>query len=62
MSCSLSSRVRSFPGDRRGTIAVLAAVSLPVLMHCVGIAVDSGRWYSARKTTSSAMDAAVLAG
>lgn len=54
--------VKNFAEDRRGTIAIVAALSLPVLMLCVGIAVDTGRWYSARKSTSSAIDAAVLAG
>ena len=43
-------------------MAVLIALSLPVVMLCVGIAVDTGRWYGVRKATSSAMDAAVLAG
>ncbi len=62
MSFSPSKHVQSFAGDRRGTMALMIALTLPLVMLCVGIAVDTGRWYGARKTTSSAIDAAVLAG
>ena len=36
---------RRFGSDRRGTTAVLFAIALPMLMLCVGVAVDMGRWH-----------------
>jgi len=48
--------------DDRGNVAVMFAFSLPIMVACVGGALDVGRWYHAKSQTQSAIDAAVLAG
>ncbi len=47
--------------DARGSIAVVFSLSLPVLLLCVGGAIDFLRWQDARAVTASAIDSAVLA-
>ncbi|MGI9424998.1 MAG: pilus assembly protein TadG-related protein, partial [Hyphomicrobiaceae bacterium] len=54
--------LRAFHRDRRGSIAIVFALSITTLIALVGGAVDYGRWMSARSATLNAMDAAVLAG
>lgn len=51
-----------FRGDRSGSVAILFALMLVVLMLGIGAAVDIGRWLHARDKTIAAIDAAVLAG
>lgn len=48
--------------DRSGTVAVIFGISVPVLFLCAGVAIDAARWFEARRSTSAAVDAAVLAG
>lgn len=55
-------RVRRFPGDTQGGVAVTFSLMLVALCLFVGAAVDLGRWLQARHQTLAAMDAAVLAG
>lgn len=51
---------RSFEGDRRGTVAVLAALLLPVLIGAGAFATDMGVLYVQRRSLQGATDAAVL--
>jgi Flp pilus assembly protein TadG len=51
-----------FATCERGSIAVVAAATSMLLVLGAGIAVDSARWFSARRATAAAVDAAVLAG
>lgn len=53
---------RRFRLDRRGGVAAVAALSLPVMIGTTGIAVDVGTWYHAKRTIQSAADAAAFAG
>jgi Flp pilus assembly protein TadG len=48
--------------DRRGTTAIMFAMMFGVMVLSAGAAVDIGRWMHAKTITSSALDAAVLAG
>lgn len=54
--------ISRFRDDRRGSIAIVFALSIVTLVALVGGAVDYGRWLTARSATHNAMDAAVLAG
>lgn len=56
-------RVRSkrLRKDARGTVAIMAAFALPVLVLAVGGAVDYGRALDARTRLQTALDAAILA-
>ena len=58
----VSAFARRYASDKRGTIAILFAMMLTAVVSVVGGAVDYARWLSAKTTTFSAMDAAVLAG
>ncbi len=48
--------------DECGSTAVITGVALFVIVFAVGVAIDFGRWHSARSATVAAVDAAVLAG
>lgn len=52
----------TFAADKRGSIAIIFALSIAVIIGAVGGAVDFGRYVSAKQQTSAALDAAVLAG
>lgn len=51
-----------FGRDERGDIAIMFGMMAVTMMMFVGGAVDLSRWLSARHTTMTAVDAAVLAG
>ncbi|MCB1511873.1 MAG: hypothetical protein KDJ36_13310 [Hyphomicrobiaceae bacterium] len=51
-----------FSKDNRGSIAIIFAFALAVIVGAVGGAVDFGRYMSAKRQTAAALDAAVLAG
>jgi len=54
--------VRRFSRDRRGNVAVLFAVSLPVLVGFVGLGVESGYWFFENRRLQAAADLAAYAG
>lgn len=54
--------VEQFQKDTQGSIAIIFALCLSIIIVVVGAAIDFGRWQNARATTLSAMDGAVLAG
>jgi len=51
-----------FFDDKSGAIAIIFAVTLPIVVLLAGGAVDCARWYSAKSHTKNALDSAVLAG
>lgn len=53
--------LQSFVGDRRGSIAVVAAVTASVLVIGTGVSFDLAQAYSARLHLQNAVDAAALA-
>ena len=50
-----------FSSDRRGSIAIMFAMSVTLLLAMAGGGVDYARWLSAKSKTLNAMDASVLA-
>lgn len=58
---SIRSALTRFAGDRSGNIAMLFALSLPVVVGTVGLAVDFSRGSDTRVKLAAALDAAVLA-
>ncbi len=54
--------LQSFSADRRGSIAIMFAMSITLLLAMIGGSVDYARWLSAKSKTLNAMDASVLAG
>ncbi|MCB1318305.1 MAG: hypothetical protein KDK27_20200, partial [Leptospiraceae bacterium] len=52
--------IRSFANNEKGSIAVLSAITLAVIVGVAGLAVDYGRSVSAKSALQSAADAAAL--
>ena len=59
---SFTAPALKFPGDERGTVAMIFGLMLTLVLGVVGGAVDYGRWLQAHSQTQEALDAAVLAG
>ena len=47
--------------DRRGAVAMIIALSVPVLFGALGLGIDAGVWYHAKRDLQSAADAAAIA-
>ena len=58
----LVSALHRFSRDKRGDVAILFGLMALALFMMIGLAVDYGRFLSARNQTLAATDAAVLAG
>lgn len=58
---SFADLMQRFRRDRSGAIAIIFALTLTVLIAIVGGAVDYASWSAAKRQTTHAMDAAVLA-
>lgn len=58
----LLTKLNDFRKDCTGGILVFFAIASPVLIGIVGLSVDVGMWYAAKRVTQSAVDAAALAG
>jgi Flp pilus assembly protein TadG len=53
---------RHFVTDRSGAVAVVFALSLPILIGFTGLAIDTGVWFQNRSKIQLAADAAAIAG
>jgi Flp pilus assembly protein TadG len=51
-----------FAKNRRGAVAIMTVLLLPVLLGCVGLAVDLGIWYAGSVSLTNAAQAAAMAG
>lgn len=54
-------RLREFAGAAAGSVAAIAAVSVPVIVGVLGVGIDVGNWYFARRSLQTVADAAALA-
>lgn len=57
-----ASLIKAFSQDRRGAIAVIFALMLPVLMGFLGLGLEAGMWYQEKRDLQGAADAAAIAG
>lgn len=55
-------RLRDFGAARGGAIAIIMALSLPVVIGFLGLGVEAGLWFHAKRGLQSAADAAALSG
>src|ERR1700722_7000282 len=60
-TAKIHAAILDFRRNRRGGIAILFALGLPVVLLAIGISVDFGRAAAVRTQLNSAADAAVLA-
>ena len=56
------SRCKSFYDDRRGTVAVMMGISLPIFIGFLGMAVDVPNWYLSQRKAQTAVDAGAISG
>ena len=54
--------VQRFRRNEAGTIIIIFALSLPVVLGVIGLAVDVTNWYLSKREAQTAADAAALAG
>lgn len=58
----LRRRLRAFGANGEGAIAIVMALSLPVVIGFVGLGVEVGLWFHAKRGLQAAADAAALSG
>jgi Flp pilus assembly protein TadG len=56
-----NSKFHTFSSDQHGVVLPMFGIVLFVLFGCIGFSIDGARWYSAKRQTNDAVDAAVLA-
>jgi Flp pilus assembly protein TadG len=54
--------IRTVLGDRRGVVAIIFALALPVTAGVAGLGVEAGEWYMLKRRAQTAADAAAYAG
>lgn len=54
--------LRRLAADRSGGVAVMLALSLPIIIGVAALAIETGLWFSERRTLQNAADAAALSG
>jgi Flp pilus assembly protein TadG len=54
-------RIRGFNRDRRGNVAVIAAIAMPVLAGSLGIGAEVASWYGGKRALQNAADSAAIA-
>lgn len=58
---SIKTRARRFAADRRGNVAIIAALALPALMGTFGLGAEVASWYANQRDMQNAADSAALA-
>ena len=58
---ALRTAVRSFASDRSGSVAVMAALAMPVLIGVTGLGVEVSYWYLTQRSMQNAADSAAIA-
>ena len=47
--------------DRRGNVAIMAAIAMPVLVGSLGLSAEAASWYNGRRAMQNAADSAAIA-
>ena len=59
---SFGRKFSSVLGDRRGAIAIVMAIALPVVVGAAGLGVEAGKWYMIKRQAQTAADTGAFAG
>jgi hypothetical protein len=59
---SFCQAVTSVLQDRRGAIAIVMAITLPVVVGAAGLGIEAGKWYMLKRETQTAADTGAFAG
>lgn len=54
-------RLRNFKRETNGAIAIMTALSLPVVVGFIGMGVEAGLWFHAKRDLQTAADSAAVA-
>jgi hypothetical protein len=57
----LKKSLRALGADRRGNVAIVAAVAMPVLLGSMGIGAEVASWYTGKRNLQNAADSAAIA-
>src|SRR3954468_21953522 len=57
----IRSAARRLIGDRRGNVAIVAAMAMPALMGSFGLGTEVASWYANQRAMQNAADSAALA-
>jgi hypothetical protein len=57
----IGSALRRLIGDRRGNVAIVAAMALPAMMGSFGVGTEVASWYASQHAMQNAADSAALA-
>ena len=58
----IRTRFAAFSAAESGAIAIVMALSLPVVICFLGLGVEAGLWFHAKRGLQSAADAAAISG
>ena len=61
-SSTVRTHGKRFLADRRGTIAIMMGIILPVFIGFLGLGVDVTNWYLSKRKLQTAVDAGAYAG
>lgn len=61
LKTTLPQLARTFARDRRGNIAIIASLSMPVLLGFVGLGAEVSSWYGGKREMQNAADTAAIA-
>jgi hypothetical protein len=61
-SLSFGRKFSSVLKDRRGAVAIVMAITLPVVVGAAGLGVEAGKWYMLKRQAQTAADSGAFAG
>ena len=61
IQAGLSAKIDEFCKDRRGAVAILFALSMPMLIGGLGLGFEVSNWYMKQRNMQNAADASVSA-
>jgi Flp pilus assembly protein TadG len=62
LGTSFGRKFSSVLGDRRGAVAIVMAITLPVVIGAAGLGVEAGKWYMLKRQAQTAADSGAFAG
>jgi hypothetical protein len=62
LGTSFGRKLSSVLRDRRGAVAIVMAITLPVVIGAAGLGVEAGKWYMLKRQAQTAADSGAFAG
>lgn len=61
MRLNLIAKLNAFRRNRRGNVAIVAALAMPVVMGSLGLGAEVASWYGGKRALQNAVDSAAIA-